>query len=115
MRQILVDYARTHRAAKRGPDRKVELDVALALPQIRNADVLALDDALKDLARLDEQQSRIVELRFLGGLTTEEAAEVLGISRSTAKREWNVAKAWLSRQMKRGSHGKTATRTVGKN
>ena len=54
MRQILVDYARTHRAAKRGPDRKVELDVALALPQIRNADVLALDDALKDLARLDE-------------------------------------------------------------
>ena len=115
MRQILVDYARTHRAAKRGPDRKVELDVALALPQIRNADVLALDDALKDLARLDEQQSRIVELRFFGGLTTEEAAEVLGISRSTAKREWNVAKAWLSRQMKRGSHGKTAARIVGKN
>jgi DNA-directed RNA polymerase specialized sigma24 family protein len=62
---------------------------------------------------VDEQQSRIVELRFFGGLTTEEAAEVLGISRSTAKRDWNVAKAWLTRQMKRGSRGPSGT--VGKN
>src|SRR5216683_4501020 len=107
MRQILVDYARSHRAAKRGPDRKVELDVALPLAQIRSADVVAVDDALKSLEQIDEQQSRLVELRFFGGLTTEEAAEVLGISRSTAKREWNVAKAWLSRQMKRGHHGKS--------
>jgi RNA polymerase sigma factor (sigma-70 family) len=75
--------------------------VALPLPQIRNADVVAVDDALKSLEQVDEQQSRLVELRFFGGLTTEEAAEVLGISRSTAKREWNVAKAWLSREMKR--------------
>ncbi len=115
MRQILVDYARSHRAAKRGPDRKVELDVALALPlaQRPNTDVVALDDALKALEQLDEQQSRIVELRFFGGLTTEEAAEVLGISRSTAKRDWNVAKAWLSRQMKRGRRGQSGA--VGKN
>jgi RNA polymerase sigma factor (TIGR02999 family) len=113
MRQILVDYARSRRAAKRGPDRKVELDVALPLPQVPNADVVALDDALKALEQVDEQQSRLVELRFFGGLTTEEAAEVLGISRSTAKRDWNVAKAWLSRQMKRGRRGQTGA--VGKN
>jgi RNA polymerase sigma factor (TIGR02999 family) len=112
MRQILVDYARSHRAAKRGPDRKVELDAALAVPQMPTADVVALDDALNELAQVDEQQSRIVELRFFGGLTIEEAAEVLGVSRSTAKRDWNVAKAWLTRQMKRGSRGETGT--VGK-
>jgi RNA polymerase sigma factor (sigma-70 family) len=64
-----------------------------------------LDDALRELARIDEQQSRLVELRFFGGLTVEEAAEVLRISRSTAKRDWNVAKTWLSRQLKRGTHG----------
>ena len=107
MRQILVDYARSHRAAKRGPDRKLELDAAFAIPKMPAADVVDLDDALLDLAQVDEQQSRIVELRFFGGLTTEEAAEVLGISRSTAKRDWNVAKAWLTRQMKRGSRGET--------
>ena len=107
MRQILVDYARSRTAEKRGADRKVELDVALVMPQMRNVDVVSLDDALNDLAKLDEQQSRIVELRFFGGLTTEEAAESLGISRSTAKREWNVAKAYLTRQMKRGHHGKS--------
>ena len=107
MRQILVDYARSRGAAKRGADRKIELDVALAMPQMRSVDVAALDDALNDLAKLDEQQSRIVELRFFGGLTTEEAGELLGISRSTAKREWNVAKAYLARQMKRGHHGKS--------
>ena len=112
MRQILVDYARTRGAAKRGADRQVELDTAVAMPQMPNTNVVALDDALKLLAQVDEQQSNIVELRFFGGLTTEEAAEVLGISRSTAKRDWNVAKAWLARQMKRGSRGKTGA--VGK-
>jgi RNA polymerase sigma factor (sigma-70 family) len=60
---------------------------------------------MRDLARIEEQQSQIVELRFFGGLTVEESAEVLGISRSTAKRDWNVAKAWLSRQLKRDRHG----------
>jgi RNA polymerase sigma factor (TIGR02999 family) len=113
MRQILVDYARTRGAAKRGPDRKVELDTAVSMPQMPNTNVVALDDALNLLAQVDEQQCRFVELRFFGGLTTEEAAEVLGISRSTAKREWNVAKAWLARQMKRGSRGKT--KPVGEN
>ena len=65
---------------------------------------MALDDALNQLSQLDEQQSRIVEMRFFGGLTIDEIGEVLGISRSTVKREWNVAKAWLTRQMKRGGH-----------
>jgi len=107
MRQILVDYARTHGAAKRGADRIVELDASLILPQVRNTDVVALDDALNGLTRLDEQQGRIVELRFFGGLATEEIAEVLGISPSTVKRDWNVAKAWLTRQMKKGTRGNT--------
>ena len=107
MRQILVDYARTHGAAKRGADRIVELDASLILPQVRSTDVVALDDALNGLAKLDEQQGRIVELRFFGGLATEEIAQVLGISSSTVKRDWNVAKAWLTRQMKKRSRGNT--------
>jgi RNA polymerase sigma factor (TIGR02999 family) len=107
MRQILVDHARTHGAAKRGADRRVELDTSLVLPQVRGTDVVALDDALKDLANLDEQQGRIVELRFFGGLLTEEIADVLGISPSTVKRDWNMAKAWLTRQMKKGKRGDT--------
>ncbi len=107
MRQILVDYARTHGAAKRGADRIVELDASLIMPQVRSTDVVALDDALSGLSKLDEQQGRIVELRFFGGLATEEIAEVLGISPSTVKRDWNVAKAWLTRQMKKGTRGNT--------
>jgi RNA polymerase sigma factor (TIGR02999 family) len=107
MRQILVDYARSHGAAKRGADRRVDLDASLVLPQVRSADVVALDDALNDLSSLDEQQGHIVELRFFGGLTTEEIAEVLGISPSTVKRDWNVAKAWLTRQMRKGSRDDT--------
>ena len=108
MRQILVDHARTHGAAKRGADVTVQLDISLVLPQVRSTDLVALDDALNGLAALDEQQGRIVELRFFGGLATEEIAEVLGISPSTVKRDWNVAKAWLTRQMKKGTRGKTA-------
>jgi RNA polymerase sigma factor (TIGR02999 family) len=107
MRQILVDHARTHGAAKRGADRIVELDASLILPQVRSTDVVALDDALNGLAKLDEQQGRIVELRFFGGLATEEIALVLGISPSTVKRDWNVAKAWLTRQMKKRTRGNT--------
>jgi RNA polymerase sigma factor (TIGR02999 family) len=105
MRQILVDYARSHAAAKRGADLRVELDAALILPQERNAEVIALDEALKKLSQVDEQQGQIVEMRFFGGLSIEEIGEVLGISRSTVKREWNVAKAWLVREMRRDSHG----------
>jgi len=105
MRQILVDYARSHAAAKRGADLRVELDAALILPQERNAEVIALDEALKTLSQIDEQQGQIVEMRFFGGLSIEEIGEVLGISRSTVKREWNVAKAWLVREMRRDTHG----------
>src|SRR5215510_1823345 len=90
---------------KRGADRRVELDTSLVVPQMRTADIVALDDALTGLSKLDEQQGRIVELRFFGGLATEEIAEVLGISASTVKRDWNVAKAWLTREMKRGGSG----------
>jgi RNA polymerase sigma-70 factor (ECF subfamily) len=102
MRQILVDYARSHGAAKRGADRKVDFDSGLVLVQNSHAHLVALDDALKELESVDEQQCRIVELKYFGGLTNDETAELLGISVSTAKREWNVAKAWLSRQIKRG-------------
>jgi RNA polymerase sigma factor (TIGR02999 family) len=105
MRQILVDYARSHGAAKRGADRRVELDASLILPQEKSTDLVALDDALNGLAALDEQQGRIVEMRFFGGLATEEIADVLGISESTVKRDWNVAKAWLTRQMRKDERG----------
>ena len=113
MRQILVDYARSHGAAKRGAGLKVELDAAVIVAPERSLDVIALDDALSQLTELDEQQARIVELRFFGGLSVEEIGEALGISRSTVKREWNVAKAWLSRQMKRGSHGEAPAMAKG--
>jgi RNA polymerase sigma factor (TIGR02999 family) len=107
MRQILVDYARSHRALKRGAELKVDLNAALVVSLERSGDLLALDEALNQLSRMDEQQGRIVEMRFFGGLSIEEIGEVLGLSRSTVKREWNVAKAWLSRQLRRGSHGES--------
>ncbi len=107
MRQILVDHARSHAAAKRGADCTIRLDTTLVLRRAPATDVVALDDALNDLSRLDEQQGRVVELRFFGGLATEEIADVLGVSASTVKRDWNVAKAWLARQMKRGARGDT--------
>jgi len=104
MRQILVEHARGHAAAKRGGGAcKLTLDEALALPGSADVDVVALDDALKDLARLDEQQSRIVELRFFAGLSIEDTSEVLGISPATVKRDWASARAWLYREMDRNS------------
>src|SRR5215831_10827365 len=105
MRQILVDYARTHAAAKRGAELKVDFDAALVVCQERSAELVALDEALDQLSSIDEQQGRIVEMRFFAGLSIEEIGDVLGISRSTVKREWNVAKAWLTRQMKREGYG----------
>jgi RNA polymerase sigma factor (TIGR02999 family) len=108
MRQILVDYARSHRAAKRGAECRVELGEDMDLPQSRGTDVIALDDALNELSQLDPQQGRIVELRFFGGLTAEETAAVLGISAATVGRDWSMAKAWLSRELRRGSDGKSA-------
>jgi RNA polymerase sigma factor (TIGR02999 family) len=105
MREILVDYARARGAAKRGANCRVEMNEALATPKKQGVDVLALDDVLNDLEVMDEQQSRIVELRFFGGLTIEETACVLQISPATVKRDWSVAKAWLSRAMKKGPSG----------
>lgn len=103
MRRILVDYARSRRAAKRGSDgRKVALDEAIGVPAPPPGDVVALDEALKKLATLDPRQSRIVELRYFGGLTIEETAEVVGISPATIKREWSMAKAWLHQEIGRG-------------
>jgi len=100
MRTILVDHARSHASAKRGGGaRKLELDDAMVVSQQKASEVIALDDALKQLALLDPQQSRIVELRFFGGLTVEEAAEVLQISPATIKREWSTAKAWLYHEL----------------
>jgi RNA polymerase sigma factor (TIGR02999 family) len=101
MRQILVDHARRHRAAKRGEGfERVTLSEAEALlPQTKNLDLLALDDALNDLGRADPQLIKIVELRFFGGLSIEESALVLGISQSTVKREWTTARAWLYREL----------------
>jgi RNA polymerase sigma factor (TIGR02999 family) len=100
MRRILVDYARRHRAAKRGGSFvQVSLNDALALPEEQGEDVLALDDALERLAAIDPRQARVVELRLFSGLTVEEAAEVLDVSAATVKREWTMAKAWLSREI----------------
>jgi RNA polymerase sigma factor (TIGR02999 family) len=100
MRTILVDHARSHASAKRGGGaHKLELDEAMVVSQQKASEVIALDDALKQLALLDPQQSRIVELRFFGGLTVEEAAEVLKVSPATIKREWSTAKAWLYHEL----------------
>jgi RNA polymerase sigma factor (TIGR02999 family) len=101
MRQILVDHARRHRAAKRGGGLKLELQDAMVAQTERNVDLIALDYALNQLARLDPQQCRIVEMRFFGGLSIEDTAEVIGVSRTTVKREWATARAWLLREMSR--------------
>jgi RNA polymerase sigma factor (TIGR02999 family) len=101
MRHILVDHARNRAAAKRGAGApRLSLDEEVALPQARDVDIVALDDALNQLAGLDVQQSRVVELRFFGGLSIEETSVVLGISPATVKREWATARAWLQREMK---------------
>jgi RNA polymerase sigma factor (TIGR02999 family) len=100
MRQILVDYARRRRARKRGGgELKVSLDEGLLVSDGPAADVVALDEALLRLAELDPRQSRIVELRFFGGLSIEETAEVLGVSPGTVMREWTFVKAWLRREI----------------
>jgi RNA polymerase sigma factor (TIGR02999 family) len=102
MRHILVDHARGRLAAKRGAGApRLALNPEIALPQKREVDLVALDDALTKLAALDPKQSRLIELRFFGGLSIEEAAVVLGISPATVKREWATARAWLQREMKR--------------
>ncbi len=100
MRRILVDHARNRLAVKRGGGRRrVELQDVGEEPKDRTEDVLAVDEALKKLASLDPRKGCLVELRFFGGLTNDEAAAVLGISERTAKRDWSYAKAWLHRDM----------------
>ena len=100
MRRILVDHARRHRREKRGGalDR-VEFDEALAPAASKTLDVIALDDALHDLTKLNPQHGRIVELRFFGGLKNDEVAEVLDLSQRTVEREWRMARAWLRREI----------------
>jgi RNA polymerase sigma factor (TIGR02999 family) len=100
MRQILVQHARRHQTAKRGGGQYlVALDEAAVALTERPVDLVALDEALSDLAERDARKSRIVELRFFGGLSTEETAQVLGISPRTVKREWRLAKAWLYHEL----------------
>jgi RNA polymerase sigma factor (TIGR02999 family) len=100
MRQILVQYARRRSAAKRDGGHRIVLDDGVALTTMRKTDLLALDDALNELARLDPLQSRIVEMRFFGGLSIEETAEALKISPATVKREWATARLWLHHEMR---------------
>jgi len=102
MRHILVDHARNRRAAKRGgPEPKLTVDSKIAMQRKPEVDLIALDDALNKLAALDAQQSRIIEMRFFGGLSIEETATALDISPATVKREWSTARAWLQREMRR--------------
>jgi RNA polymerase sigma factor (TIGR02999 family) len=102
MRQILVEYARSRNACKRGGAVvKLAIDGLEERAPKQDLDIVALDDALNDLARIDLQQSRVVELRFFSGLSIEDTAHVLGISESTVKRDWNTARVWLYRELDR--------------
>jgi RNA polymerase sigma factor (TIGR02999 family) len=104
MRRILVDNARAHRSHKRGSGAgNLSLDEALLVARNYGPDLVALDEALSGLAGLDERQSKVVELRFFGGLSVDETAEVLGVSPDTVLRDWKMAKVWLLREIKRGS------------
>ena len=102
MRRILIDHARSHCYAKRGGGaRKVSLDEVADLTDQKAAELVALDDALNNLAALDTRKSRIIELRFFGGLTIEETAEAMDVSPITVTREWRSARAWLRRELDR--------------
>lgn len=104
MRNILVDYARARQANKRGGQaRAISLDEAAIVTGERAAEVVALDEALNSLAKLAPRQSRVVELRYFGGLNVEETAEVLNISAETVTRDWRMAKAWLLRELQRSN------------
>lgn len=100
MRRILVDHARGRNYQKRGGGaQQVSLDEAMTLAGDRAAELIALDEALRELAKMDERKSRVVELRYFGGLSLEETAEALGVSVPTVTRDWSTAKAWLLREM----------------
>ena len=103
MRRILVDHARGHRAAKRpGATLRVVVDDRIGAAQPRDCELLLLDEALSELTRVDPRQGRIVELRYFGGLSEQEVAAVLSLSRATVTREWQTARAWLYRRMTAG-------------
>jgi RNA polymerase sigma factor (TIGR02999 family) len=106
MRRVLVDYARKHKAAKRGGGQeKIPLEEAAVVSEAPAEELLVLDEALGKLKLLDERQSHIVELRYFGGLTIEETAQALGISPTSVKREWSMAKAWLYQQVRQALAG----------
>jgi RNA polymerase sigma factor (TIGR02999 family) len=101
MRQVLVDYARERRAGKRDGGCRIAFECLEALPVNGDAELLALDDALDELSRIDERQGRIVEMKFFGGLSAPDISQVLGLSRATVDRDWATARVWLHRQMSR--------------
>jgi len=101
MRQVLVDYARERRAAKRDGGCRIAFEFLDAMPIAGDTELLALDDALNELARIDERQGKIVEMKFFGGLSAPEISEVMGLSRATVDRDWATARLWLHRQMSR--------------
>jgi RNA polymerase sigma factor (TIGR02999 family) len=103
MRQILVDHARARRAAKRDAGCSITLDESVLMPKTTSVDVVALDDALNELSRLDAKQARIVELRFFAGLSIEDTSRVLDIAPVTVKRNWANARLWLQRELRRGA------------
>ena len=107
MRRILVDFARARDREKRGGDAlQVSLSEAFNVPSERNAELVALDDALQALEKLAPRQARMIELRFFAGLTDEESAEALGVSVGTVRRDWSLAEAWLFRELKRKEAGR---------
>ena len=101
MRQVLVDYARERRAGKRDGGCRIGFEFAEALPVSGDAELLALDDALEELSRIDERQAKIVEMKFFGGLSAPDISQILGLSRITVDRDWATARVWLHRQMSR--------------
>jgi RNA polymerase sigma factor (TIGR02999 family) len=101
MRQVLVDYARERRAAKRDGGCRIAVEFLGAVAITGDAELIALDDALEELSRFDERQGRIVEMKFFGGLTAPEISQVMGLSRTTVDRDWATARVWLHRQMSR--------------
>ena len=104
MRRVLVDYARRLHAQRRGGTHTmITLDEAISPQQDRDLNLVALDDALEVLSQIDSQQARIIELRFFGGLSIEATGRILGVSSSTVNREWNLARAWLYRELSRSA------------